>query len=223
METKSKLHPVMWVAAVSVTVLSLAGVAAIMGVIPTVGSKSAEVTPPAPAPTAAAPMPAPAPAPMAEPERAPEPVAHTVKKHHPASVASTAPMPPNLAANAPAPAPVPAAPPVCHECGTIQLIKTVEEKGEGSGLGAVGGALVGGILGHQVGQGRGNDVATVVGAIGGGLAGNAIEKNAKKKVHYEIVVRFDDGNSKIFTQVEAPVWRNGDRVKVLNGQITALN
>lgn len=37
--------------------------------------------------------------------------------------------------------------------------------------GAVVGALIGGVLGHQVGSGRGNDVATVGGALAGGAIG----------------------------------------------------
>ena len=37
--------------------------------------------------------------------------------------------------------------------------------------GAVVGALLGGVLGHQVGSGRGNDVATVGGALAGGAIG----------------------------------------------------
>lgn len=38
--------------------------------------------------------------------------------------------------------------------------------------GAVAGAVIGGILGHQVGSGRGNDAATVGGALLGGLIGS---------------------------------------------------
>lgn len=38
--------------------------------------------------------------------------------------------------------------------------------------GAIAGAVLGGILGHQVGSGRGNDAATVGGALLGGLAGS---------------------------------------------------
>jgi uncharacterized protein YcfJ len=36
----------------------------------------------------------------------------------------------------------------------------------------IAGAVIGGILGHQVGSGRGNDAATVAGAIAGGAIGN---------------------------------------------------
>ena len=38
--------------------------------------------------------------------------------------------------------------------------------------GAIAGAVIGGILGHQVGSGRGNDAATAGGAVVGGLIGS---------------------------------------------------
>jgi uncharacterized protein YcfJ len=39
------------------------------------------------------------------------------------------------------------------------------------------GALVGGVLGHQIGAGSGRTVATIGGAAAGGYAGNRIQKN----------------------------------------------
>jgi len=48
----------------------------------------------------------------------------------------------------------------------------VEERRDNNVGGAVIGALIGGVLGHQVGGGRGRDVATVGGAVAGGLIGN---------------------------------------------------
>ena len=39
------------------------------------------------------------------------------------------------------------------------------------------GALVGGLLGNQIGAGNGRTLATVAGAAGGGYAGNRIEQN----------------------------------------------
>jgi uncharacterized protein YcfJ len=41
----------------------------------------------------------------------------------------------------------------------------------------IAGALIGGILGHQIGNGRGNDLATVGGAIAGGAVGNSVGRN----------------------------------------------
>jgi outer membrane lipoprotein SlyB len=120
------------------------------------------------------------------------------------------------------PAPVQVPIPVavkCMECGVIQSVHEVDTKGEGSGVGAVGGAVVGGVLGHQVGNGTTNKVMTAVGAVGGAVAGNEIEKRVKTTKSYEVTVRFDDGSSRVITEANAPTWRAGDKVKVLNGVI----
>jgi outer membrane lipoprotein SlyB len=117
---------------------------------------------------------------------------------------------------------VPAAPLAavkCAECGVIQSVREIETKGEGSGIGAAGGAVVGGVLGSQVGGGDGKKIMTVVGAVGGAVGGNEIEKRVKSTKSYEITVRFDDGTSRVFSEANAPSWRNGDKVKVINGVI----
>ena len=111
----------------------------------------------------------------------------------------------------------------CTECGVIDSIREVTTKGEGSGLGVVGGAVVGGLLGNQVGAGSGKDVATVVGAVGGAVAGNQIEKSAKSTKSYDITVRFEDGSSRVFHEANPSAWRSGDRVKVINGVIRSNN
>ena len=48
----------------------------------------------------------------------------------------------------------------------------------------VAGAVIGGVLGHQIGGGTGRDIATVAGAAGGGYAGNRIQKNLQDKDTY---------------------------------------
>lgn len=107
----------------------------------------------------------------------------------------------------------------CFDCGTIESVRQVEKKGEGSGLGAVAGGLLGGLLGHQTGGGRGRDVMTVVGAVGGAVAGHQIEKTTKKSISYEVTVRFEDGTTRILQQANEPAWRMGDRVRVVNSEI----
>ncbi len=107
----------------------------------------------------------------------------------------------------------------CAECGVIESIREVESRAEGTGLGAVGGAVVGGLLGNQVGGGRGKDVMTVVGAVGGAVAGNQIEKQVKSTKSYAITIRLDDGSSRVINEANAPMWRTGDKVKVVNGAI----
>lgn len=108
----------------------------------------------------------------------------------------------------------------CADCGVIQSVREIETKGPGgSGIGVIGGAVVGGLLGNQVGDGDGKKIATVVGAVGGAVAGNEIEKRVKKTVSYEIVVRLDDGTTRAFTEENAPAWRSGDKVRIVNGRI----
>ncbi len=111
------------------------------------------------------------------------------------------------------------APAKCVNCGQIESVREIVTRGEGTGLGAVGGAVVGGAVGNQVGAGRGKDLATVAGAVGGAVAGNEIEKRAKSTKSYEIIVRLDDGSSRVINETNPPMWRPGDRVKVNNGTI----
>jgi uncharacterized protein YcfJ len=49
-----------------------------------------------------------------------------------------------------------------------------ERRGDANVGGAIAGALLGGVLGHQVGGGRGRDVATAGGAVAGGLIGSNV-------------------------------------------------
>jgi outer membrane lipoprotein SlyB len=205
MEAQRRTHPLIIVAAGTVTLFSLVGVGAVMGWIPTsVGNQNSTS-----AVTAQTPE---------QPEAQTEPVRPVEHKARPKAVArSQAPHRAVQEAVAPPPAPVVAA--NCRECAVIEEVRTVEKPGQASGVGAVGGAVVGGILGHQVGAGRGKDLATVLGALGGGLGGNQIEKTVKKEKEYQTVVRYDDGSKGLFTQAALPGWHKGDKVKVINGAI----
>ena len=109
--------------------------------------------------------------------------------------------------------------PVCRECGVIESVNEIEKAGEGSGLGAVAGGVVGAIAGKQVGGGRGRNVMSVLGAVGGAFAGNAIEKNARTVKSYDVTIRFEDGSSRTLSQANPPIWRTGDRVRLINGAI----
>lgn len=108
----------------------------------------------------------------------------------------------------------------CDNCGTVTDMKTVQIKGEGTGLGAVAGGVLGGVLGHQVGGGRGKDVATVAGAAGGAYAGHQVEKNSKSKTQYQVIVKMETGESRTFTYNAETAYRVGDRIKIVNNKLT---
>jgi outer membrane lipoprotein SlyB len=56
--------------------------------------------------------------------------------------------------------------------GTVESIRSQTVENSNAAIGTIGGALVGGLLGNQIGGGRGRTAATVVGAAGGAYAGN---------------------------------------------------
>jgi outer membrane lipoprotein SlyB len=102
----------------------------------------------------------------------------------------------------------------CPDCGVVQSIKTVEQKGESKGVvGAVAGGLLGGVLGHQIGGGRGKDVATVAGAVGGAVVGNQVEKNLDKKAVFEMSVKMEDGTARTTSYDSDPGFKAGDPIK----------
>ena len=145
----------------------------------------------------------------------------------PATETAAAPQPvPAAPTLAPAPAPAPAAAPtvarapaVCKSCGVVESVVTVREKGQGTGIGAVSGGLVGGLAGHQIGGGHGNTAMTVLGAVGGVLAGNEVEKRVRATTHYDVHVRMADGSTRVFRR-DQPM-ADGARV-VVNGSTMRL-
>lgn len=108
---------------------------------------------------------------------------------------------------------------ICHNCGTVEAINLVEVKGEGTYLGTIGGGVVGALLGSQIGGGRGRTAAEIAGALGGAYAGHAIEGNARKSDHYEVLVRLQNGATQAVTYASDPGFRVGDPVKINAGVI----
>jgi len=191
-QTSKSPHLLIWAAGIAVILFSAAGIAAIMGWIPTSMGRSSDnpvlLKSAKPATTTAKPA-----------------IAKT----------PTQPVPPVVvASNVPSVV-------KCADCGVIEATREIAVKGEGSGIGAVGGAVVGGLIGNQVGSGRGNTAATAIGAVGGAVAGNEIEKRVKSGKSYEVTVRLDDGSSRVISQTNPPAWRTGDHVKVVSGVIQA--
>ena len=68
-----------------------------------------------------------------------------------------------------------------QECHDEQVTQKAPVKDEHQVLGTIAGAVIGGVLGHQVGGGSGRDIATVAGAAGGGYAGNRVQKSLQDR------------------------------------------
>jgi len=194
--SKTRLHPLLTAAAVSVTVFSAVGVAALTGVLPhSFGSSkdSAALSQAAPATAleqvqerAAPPAPVASDMPPAAPVTTP--VKKPVKKHlvakAPAPKAApaadhdfaAAPPPPPPATQAPAP--VVAQAPAPAPAGILGVVQSVREIStpakQSNGIGPIAGGIAGAVLGNQVGRGDGRTIATVLGGAAGAFGGAAI-------------------------------------------------
>ena len=183
-KTATRIHPLMAAAALSVITVSIAGTAAITGLLPT-SKADAPLAASAPlvqangmvlptnavpvayyaAPIAAAPAPLPVavkpaaplrlaaydeePAPKPKPKPKPRPRPQVKEVHHYHTARNEAP-----AYQAPAVQPAPRQP---------------------NYVGIGTGAVIGGLIGNQVGGGNGKKLATLAGIIGGGMIGNEIQ------------------------------------------------
>ena len=202
-------HPLVIIAAISLTLFSLAGVAAIMGWLPTSKGQETELVGVQQAPVKSTPSTAQAkpsqPAPRSTPRYEPreKPV-----RYEPREVVRDEPKriePPVVVAQAEPR--IFKTEPVCHNCGVVEAVNTVETPVKPSGVGAAAG---------------GRDLMTVVGAVGGAIAGHQVEKHTRKTTSYDIVVRLDNGTTRTLSQAQAPAWRPGDRVRLVGEELRAV-
>ena len=105
--------------------------------------------------------------------------------------------------------------------GVVQSITQVQQQSTSTpiGAGTIVGAVVGGVLGHQVGSGNGNTAATVLGAAGGAYAGHQLEKSNQTPQGnlYQLSVRLNNGSYQTLTQATNNDIRVGDSVRIDNG------
>ena len=72
-------------------------------------------------------------------------------------------------------------------------------------IGTATGAVLGGVIGHQIGSGRGNTLATIGGAALGGYLGNRIGRNMDRADQARTTQALDQS-----ADGEATTWRNGE-------------
>lgn len=99
--------------------------------------------------------------------------------------------------------------------GTVQAVTPVQVPGEAGYVGAVAGGVIGAVLGNQVGRGDGRTLARILGAVGGAYAGREIERAHRQRTQYDVVLRLDDGSMQRRRYSDAPPWRAGDRVRLV--------
>ena len=74
-------------------------------------------------------------------------------------------------------------------CEDVAVTKKAPVKDQHKITGTAIGAVVGGLLGNQIGGGSGKKLATVAGAVGGGYAGNKVQGNMQDSDTYTTTER----------------------------------
>lgn len=238
-QQRQRLHPLIATAAGAVIIASLAATAAVTGLFPKAGGADAQnpqtqaaliASQPAVDTSAAASAALAAQAQQqaaqqqaaqqaalqqqqqqAQAAPAPKPAPKRVVQHRPA------PQPPQYAQQ-----PYQPQPSYCQTCGTVVAVVPMRTAGQSSGIGAIGGAAAGGLLGNQFGHGNGRTAMTILGALGGGLAGNSVEKQVRSETDYEVRVQMESGATRTFTYRSAPPFGEGQRVRIENGTLVGV-
>ncbi|MGH8853626.1 MAG: glycine zipper 2TM domain-containing protein, partial [Telluria sp.] len=163
---RGSLHPLMLLAALAVLLFCLVGTAAILGWIPTsVGGTAERQLSEADRLALASTLPqggaqtAPGVA-MAVPDQQLAPSQVQAPANYQPAPAQAYPPAPAPVRDEPVSKPAPKAVQVaaadskrnwCSNCGNVESVRTIKQRAQGSGLGAAGGAVLGGLLGNQIG------------------------------------------------------------------------
>jgi outer membrane lipoprotein SlyB len=110
---------------------------------------------------------------------------------------------------------------LCNSCALVTSVRSEARQGEATALGTVGGAVIGGLLGNQIGGGDGKKIATVGGAVAGGYAGREIEKRQRSTTVWVIEARERDGRLRRFERSSDPGLRSGDEITLTDNGFVA--
>ncbi|EFP65633.1 MAG: glycine zipper 2TM domain-containing protein [Ralstonia sp.] len=220
-----RMHPLMTTAAVAVIIASLTAVAAITGVLPTSKATQGSTDPNVAAQSAAAMPGASTPMALAAPGQTTQPAQAAP---YPAQNVAPAPVrarEPSYAERAPSGNPSYAQTQPRQSAspyaGHVTSVTPITMQGKETGLGMIGGAVVGGLLGNQIGRGNGRTLATVGGALAGGYGGHVAENYYHRDTEYRVNVRMDNGTTRSFMYKAAPGFQAGERVHIENGTLVA--
>ncbi len=101
--------------------------------------------------------------------------------------------------------------------GTVIGTQPVVIEGNRSGAGQLPGAIIGGVAGSSLGDGKGQQIFTVLGAVGGAILGQQIEEKATRAQGLELTIELDSGRTLSIVQEVDSVdqFKEGQRVRVL--------
>jgi outer membrane lipoprotein SlyB len=107
--------------------------------------------------------------------------------------------------------------------GKIISVRNINQeeliRDKNNGWNTFGGALIGGVIGHQFGDGSGRDVATILGAmIGGSMANNHHNQLKKRTIRLvELMIKVENGEQYMVIQDfdKSMVFHSNDKVRMI--------
>ena len=101
--------------------------------------------------------------------------------------------------------------------GTILTTNPVVIEGRQTDVGQLPGAIIGGVAGSSVGEGKGQEIFTGLGAVGGAVVGSMIQEKATRAQGLELTIKMDSGKTLSIVQEVDSVnaFIAGQRVRVL--------
>ena len=105
---------------------------------------------------------------------------------------------------------------ICDRCAVVKSTRVERRKGDASGVGAIGGAVAGGVVGNKTTD---STIGTVGGAAVGGIVGHQIEKRVKRTKVWVTTVTMKDGSTRKFDAASDPNWPVGSVVEVDDGRL----
>ena len=106
-----------------------------------------------------------------------------------------------------------------YRIGYIEGVREIRIEGTKTPIGTAAGAVVGGVAGSSVGNGKTGQIGAVVGAVVGGMVGAATEEGITRENGFEFDIRMEDGSYISVVQAKAvkdETFAVGDRVRIIN-------
>lgn len=104
------------------------------------------------------------------------------------------------------------------EYGTVRELRHVNMRGYSDGVGAVTGAVIGGITGNAVSGRWDKGLGTMLGILVGGLVGTTAQQNMTQQAGWELILQLDSGRTvAIAVPATSTQFVVGQRVKLMEG------
>ncbi|HHB92597.1 MAG TPA: glycine zipper 2TM domain-containing protein [Thioploca sp.] len=104
------------------------------------------------------------------------------------------------------------------EEGVVESVELATIRKDGTIVGTAGGTVLGAIAASTIGGGKGKQLASVGGAVIGGLLGHYFEQGITDRNALKIVVRLESGEKIVIIQEDDVLFEKNERVNVFSSR-----